>query len=463
MATTPTATPRRGPGRPRKTFGDPDQVLPPPPTPKPDPDTFFSYWQAIEQQAPERTVGYIYRGWPKIDREKLEKPSNIHKGGYFTAEWLADRFGSGEYLIMVNDPYREKAQQKLCQTVVTINDPTRPPIIDDLQELDMTWEKNQPFIAQLRMKGVRLPGDHNLPPEVSTALKALSERPKEEDPSKKRNEDLMAQTMSTLLQNNLDPSKKMQELREFLSLVKPQNDGFAPMVGIFERFFEQQQHQTREMIKLMQAQREPAPAPAAVEDPITASLKQKMIERILTQIDNPEPAPPADAPGWVMAVMPFAGRLVEAAYILAQGYYHQAQQPRAQAPYYVATPAAPVAPAGTAPAPPAPAMPAQPQPQTPTGEPSMFAAVIEYIRQPLNQALSSGLPTGAGLRFRDDIIALYGQIIYNQVRQTPNAKDEILKALARDSQLGPIVKEYPVRMDRFVQEFLSDEESNDEE
>lgn len=467
-ASTTAEAPKRGPGRPPKPkFANPEQRIPPAPTPRPDPDTFWEYWQAIEKEYPNRAVAYLYRGEPKIDRERLNKPKYIHSGNFFTREWLLDRWQSGEYLIILNDPYAPRAQQKLAEVIVRINDPTRPPVIEDLRELVMDYPGNKEYIAKLRLQGIQLPGESA---DVATTLSEIREslRRPAEAPAPLIGNEIITSTVATLLQNNLDPARQMAMWREVIAMAnRPQADNTAPMLTVMQAMLAQQQQQFQDLIAVL---RQPQPAPASpppppAEDPIVSTLKERLLNKVVDQIENPAPAGGDGVPQWVMMVMPIAARAVEAFTL----YLSQQPQP-------VPPPPVPIVPQTTAhPQVPTPerlpvltqqtAPPPPPQPEQNGEHPTMMQAqqaamLLNVIRPVLIQHLNAGK---SGREFRDAILHLYGTAIYSSIQAQPGAGVGILRVLEQDAQFGPVCKQQPERMRAFVEEFLSDEEEDDED
>lgn len=442
-------------------FADPEDQVPLPPSPKPDAQTFFAYWAEIEAKWPKRTMAYVYRGWPRIVR-KEDKPSNIHAGGFFTYDWLSETFGTGEYLIMLNDPYRQpRSQQQLCQCVVRISDPTRPPVLDPA-ELDMNWKDNQQFIAQLRMQGVKLPGDESLPPSVTTALEAISKRGAEPDHSQRQTADLLNQTFATLMQNTLDPTKQLKQLESLLALARPADTGshLAPILAMLQQLIAQQQEQNRATLQALTAIEKPAAAAPPPEDPLTGRLKELMVDRFMAEIENPQPTTPPDASPWVMVLAPLLAKGLDIAGAFVSAYatktMTEAQTP--PPPPIMAPPAAQLYR-------PQPAANPQPQSQQPTAQPEteegappdMFstAMILNAIRPQLIAAFQQNWN---GLQFRDEMIRLYGEVIYSQVVHRPNADQGIIEAISKDAELRPLYTAQPDRIRKFVEEFLSDEE-----
>ena len=89
-----------------------------------------------------------------------------------------------------------------------------------------------------------------------------------------------------------------------------------------------------------------------------------------------------------------------------------------------------------------------------------IAAILEALRGPLTAALQK---QQSGRQFRDTILEMYGTMVYNQVKTAPQAGQRILQALAADAQFGPVVAGYRPHMERFVEEFLSDDEDDEDD
>jgi len=465
-ATPPPNGGKRGRGRPPKAaqlFADPEDQIGLPPTPKPDQETFFAYWAEVEERWPKRTVAYLYRGWPKIRRSE-DNGANIHTGGFFTLDWLTQTWGTGEYLIILNDPYRQpRNQQTLCKCVVRINDPTLPPKLD-INELDMQWPANQQFIADLRMRGVKLPGDDSLPPKVATALEAIA-RKTEPDPAQRQNSELLNATFATLLQNTLDPTKQLAQLERMLSLARPadSNATLAPMLALFQSMLQQQQEQHKETLKMLGQRPAPAPTPEAPADPLTERFKQVMLDRMMDQIENPEPpAAGPDGSPWLGLLAPLLGKGLEIAGAFVGAYAQRAaietaaaqQRQPMQQPQHMPVP-----------------MHQQPQPwPTPMpeaeedeeedeeeGVPQQVftpAMILKAIKPQLLQALTL---KWTGRQFRAEMERLYGLLIVGQIANQPEASRVMLDSMKADADLGQLLTAQPAELQKFVEDFLSNE------
>jgi len=113
---------------------------------------------------------YVYRRYPVIDRRLLNPKAPVHitsvtgeDARKVNAEWLLREWGSGEYRLSLVDDLRPQGKQSLCNTVLEVSDPERPPVIEDLAELVVEHPKNRSYVKGLRARG-------ELPPENSAVV-----------------------------------------------------------------------------------------------------------------------------------------------------------------------------------------------------------------------------------------------------------------------------------------------------
>jgi hypothetical protein len=172
-------------GRPRKIQPDPPspsvptgkRTIPPPPVFKFETDNpagrrpadFFRYWNELDPGFLPRLTAYVYRNWPVISIPTVDKKSasgtreskQIDKVlGEAPIRDLGDllhRYGSGDYTIRLND-YILRKSIAMC-LIRSLRDDDHPPVIGDLEHIVMDDPANQSYIAGLRMKGVKFPGD----------------------------------------------------------------------------------------------------------------------------------------------------------------------------------------------------------------------------------------------------------------------------------------------------------------
>jgi hypothetical protein len=478
--------PKRGPGRPQGSgkYADPGTRIPPPPNPKPSPEIFFDYWKRINAEFPDRPTAHLYRIRPRIDRERLNKPKFIESGSYFSQDQLLERWGEGDYQIILNDPYRPKSEgQKLAECIVKLRDPNRPAIIEDLRELVLTDPDNAEYIAKLRLAGIKLPGDEMLPGELKQALADLK-RPDDGSVQRsldlvqagaQRSQEILMQTFAGILANVADPAKQFEQMEKLLTLLRPQQQqpaglDIAAMMTLMQTMVKTMIDPLAASIeRLSRAQTSaPAPPPAPPADPLMDALKTRLLERVIDQMENPQ-AP--DTPAWV----PLVGKGIETLSTFAAAFMAQsAAAPAGRATRIHVRPNQP-GPASPAPGAPAPTsvgdnqpmpvriQPTQPQAQTATPA-NADQKIVEHIREQLRETIAEG---GSALDFRDLVIEEHGRRAWATVRMMPSVKLRILAALRTDPEFGPMVQADPQTWDKFVEEFLSDapneEDSSEEE
>ena len=129
------------------------------------PDKFFGWWANLEKPIQEALYCYVYRDWPVVrtmilNRGKLEPSSQIEKlqgNDVITdTDEMLHRYGSGDYRLRLNscDP-----SKTITQCKIRVRDREHPPVIPDLSTLVMDDPLNKSYIEDLRLKGVRLPGE----------------------------------------------------------------------------------------------------------------------------------------------------------------------------------------------------------------------------------------------------------------------------------------------------------------
>jgi hypothetical protein len=139
-----------------------------------DPNAFFAYWAEVDFKFPNRGIVYVYRTWPRIDRQKIDPEAykysdKMDKAFPSPDQWrqeMLHRYGSGNYKLILNDAGGHA--KSVGQTMIAdLRDSDYPPVIENLDELVMDDPTNQSFIESLRQKGI-LPGERELQNAEST-------------------------------------------------------------------------------------------------------------------------------------------------------------------------------------------------------------------------------------------------------------------------------------------------------
>lgn len=131
-----------------------------------NPDNFTRLCAAYP--AREAAAVYVYRLEPKIDRRKAG-----HRYNYIdklllgdepiSAESLLPSHGSGKFQLKLNDENRPKQLREVASTILTINDPERPPVVPPEE---LVWEapENRSYVQGLRARGICPPAFEEQPP-----------------------------------------------------------------------------------------------------------------------------------------------------------------------------------------------------------------------------------------------------------------------------------------------------------
>jgi len=155
----------KGRDRPDSSFTpDPSLIadLPSPPARQTrDAEKFFSYWSRLDRAHPDRVVAYVYRLFPIIDREILNKTKNIAImpacPGPDKMAFYAE-MGCGDYRIFLNDGM--KRNKTICTLLLVegFRDFDNYPPEIELEDIVLNDPGNAVYIQKMRMKGVNFPG-----------------------------------------------------------------------------------------------------------------------------------------------------------------------------------------------------------------------------------------------------------------------------------------------------------------
>lgn len=165
----------RPPGSRNKVASKTESLLPRPPNFRMKPAVFFKYWDSLKAKREwiDNTMVYVYRMWPvinlQIEDEGAEKNIGKIVDPFSPDNWMGEilhRFGSGDYKLML----RDESIRKACGIthVMGLRDEDYPPVVDPATVV-MDDPSNQSYLAKLRSKGVRLPGDYGYEGEEGMA------------------------------------------------------------------------------------------------------------------------------------------------------------------------------------------------------------------------------------------------------------------------------------------------------
>lgn len=171
---------------------------------------FFDYWANLNEAQRKRSLVYVYRTFPVIDKYHCPQPecgapiprpqrgmqnarqrcsvcgwegkisTNIGKlGTPIRSDEMLEHFGWGDYSLQMKDAGRGKI---VTQTHVrTDRDSGFPPLIPDLRDIVLGDPANREYINSLRSKGIRLPGDPErqgeeaMPAQITEVVNSLTD------------------------------------------------------------------------------------------------------------------------------------------------------------------------------------------------------------------------------------------------------------------------------------------------
>lgn len=143
-------------------------TLPPPPAYKMKGDNFFTWIASFTTEEIGRAEFRFYRDWPVVDLKLIDQrsekcfltlrneglpfaPQDWEQSIYDNQEWG----GSGSYRVLCNET---GVKQQVGWTSFTLDDVIYPPRVDP-RSLVVGHPNNQGYIASLRARGMRMPGD----------------------------------------------------------------------------------------------------------------------------------------------------------------------------------------------------------------------------------------------------------------------------------------------------------------
>jgi len=158
------------------------------------PNKAFEYVQGLNPDHKANVMLYVYRRWPVISIPpdpplpgiKPKTPGKNHariakipaEASPRNIEDLMRWYGSGEYEIYINDSSRNtdktlKDDRPLAKVWISVTDPDFPPVIENLAWVVPDAPRNQPFIQNLKDKGI-WPGSENKEDEEDMANAAAN-------------------------------------------------------------------------------------------------------------------------------------------------------------------------------------------------------------------------------------------------------------------------------------------------
>jgi hypothetical protein len=221
---------------------------------------FFQYWHGLNKAIAGRIIVYLQRQWPVLNyalqmtpaqRDQFDaeyppetrKPKDIdaflRKIGIFKyvdkftepfdtkdwRTWILRHYGSGDYLLFLNDlgvPNNPGIpKQTVCKTITSLRDDAYPPVIDP-NILDVFDPANASFIHERRLRGLPVPDDGQ---EKERAQEA-----------KREDEEEMSAVITQVLEQNRDLTEKVVQASERRTAPAPTVGGIEPAAKMAEVF-----------------------------------------------------------------------------------------------------------------------------------------------------------------------------------------------------------------------------------
>lgn len=221
---------------------------------------FFQYWHGLNKAIAGRIIVYLQRQWPVLNyalqmspaqRDQFDadfppetrKPKDIdtflRKIGIFKyvekftepfdtkdwRTWILRHYGSGDYLLFLNDlgvPNNPSIpKQTVCKTITSLRDEAYPPVIDP-NILDMFDPANASFIHERRLRGLPLPDDGQ-------------EKERAEEAKREDEEEMATVTAQILAQNAALTDRVMQQAAAQQPAPSP-DGGIQPAAKMAEVF-----------------------------------------------------------------------------------------------------------------------------------------------------------------------------------------------------------------------------------
>jgi hypothetical protein len=382
------------------------------------------FWPAAKAYQPRSGLTYrLFRLWPVIDRELTgHEEHSIDVQTEMDSSYVLRTHGSGDYKLFLHDANRPRGHSEVCYTILEINDPSWPPILD-YDELVVGHKRNQGFIEGLKARGLwpaRPEGRHRggeAGPyaEMASLAKAVLERAPRESPG---------------MQQGLDLVKKGFEMVMERELKAPENAEASPLLL-------QLMKQNHEMVMALVRDRQTAPAAPAAASPVeTMNQLMELGERFASlRGEGPRAGPWSSA----FASLP---QILEA----SLGVFQTLLAMRG-------LPAAGHAPAGELRQPKSVAAP-DTAASVPTGAipmmPGFDVSTIALIGQDAVAAFQIGV---TGDSFAEAVERKYGESVYVQVAAL--GKQAILAALQAYQQVWAQVQPRLAEIERFIDDFIS--------
>lgn len=221
---------------------------------------FFQYWHGLNKAIAGRIIVYLQRQWPVLNyalqmspaqRDQFDadfppetrKPKDIdtflRKIGIFKyvdkftepfdtkdwRTWILRHYGSGDYLLFLNDlgvPNNPSIpKQTVCKTITSLRDEAYPPVIDP-NILDIFDPANASFIHERRLRGLPLPDDGQ-------------EKERAEEAKREDEEEMATVTAQILAQNAALTDRVMQQAAAQKPAPNP-DGGIQPAAKMAEVF-----------------------------------------------------------------------------------------------------------------------------------------------------------------------------------------------------------------------------------
>ena len=430
------------------------------------------FWRIIaEWPELDGMLIYIYRRYPEIDRKLYNPKANLYiglqkgKDAKIDEEWLLRVWGSGEYRLKFNDDNRPSGRKEVCTAVVTLNDPERPPVIENMEELIIEAPNNRSFVNGLRARG-ELPASSSSTgePMASTSDPATSELAgvasevirqglnTSQAPAGAmaaiadiyRTASAEAVKLTAAQGRPVDPIEQAARLKQLL--------GSGENTSLMNTLLQQMQRGHEMLISVMERRAEPAVTPSLAGELETMEHLLTMVNRLGGRRGG------GDGGSWLDVLPPLADAGARMFQSVAQIRTGAAAAPATGAPAAPATggPAAPATGGPAAPVPTAagPVVISQPEPAPAAGSPSLAApgAAAEMAGR-VAAAIGKGVP---GDQFAQSVDLIYGTAVYDQICSL--GREPVLDLLR-----ASVPESEALKVQEFVNRFFDYGESTPEE
>jgi hypothetical protein len=171
-------------------------------------------------------LAYVYRLSPRIDNALIGVSENsilkTANPAEMTRDFIAGRFGRGEYMLKLNDANRPKGENEACRTFFNVDDPDLASIYDP-RTLLLSDPKNQEEVARLLQSGVLVRDSSTNGPRLRTEADTVvpSSLPVKAEGSELLSRDVVGQLIMKLVDRGAQsPGDQMKQSIEIAKLLQ---------------------------------------------------------------------------------------------------------------------------------------------------------------------------------------------------------------------------------------------------